>query len=220
MRKISCVIALLFCVFASEVSFAQLRLLKDNGTGNPIMTNPYTEVKGSQYLGEFRSGTIYLVNGQQVEGLQIALNGYEGTLEYKLEGSLYAYSPENLPGFSYVSESGELEEFTSEYVIPTLSKKRFLKKLETGKYSLFLFPFKIMTDDVGSTYGAQAAKVFQTQEDLFVVKDGKIFLFKSKSKDLQELFGEDYEKANSLVKEQKLNLKDPADVQELIRQLN
>jgi hypothetical protein len=220
MRNISYVIALLFGVFVSESSFAQLTLLRDNGTGNPIMTNPYTEVKGSQYINEFRQGTLYLANGQKVDGLQIALNGYENTLEYKLEGNLYSYSPENLPGFSFVTESGEVEEFTSEFIIPTLSKKTFLKKLEAGKYSLFLFPFKIMTDDVGSTYGAQAAKVFQTQEDLFVVKDGKIFLFKSKSKDLQEIFGEDYERANSLVKEQKLNLKDPADVQELIRQLN
>jgi hypothetical protein len=220
MRNISYVIALLFGVFVSESSFAQLSLLRDNGTGNPIMTNPYTEVKGSQYINEFRQGILYLANGQKVEGLQIALNGYENTLEYKLEGNLYSYSPENLPGFSIVSESGELEEFTSEYVIPTLSKKRFLKKLEAGKYGLYLYPFKIMTDDVGSTYGAQASKVFQNQENLFIVKDGKIVLFKTKTKDMQVIFGDDFEKANAIIKDQKLNLKNPEDVRVLIRQLN
>jgi hypothetical protein len=125
-----------------------------------------------------------------------------------------------LPGFSIVSESGELEEFTSEYVIPTLSKKRFLKKLEAGKYGLYLYPFKIMTDDVGSTYGAQASKVFQNQENLFIVKDGKIVLFKTKTKDMQVIFGDDFEKANAIIKDQKLNLKNPEDVRVLIRQLN
>jgi len=220
MRNISYVIALIFGVFVSESSFAQLTLLRDNGTGNPIMTNPYTEVKGSQYINEFRQGILYLANGQKVDGLQIALNGYENTLEYKLEGNLYSYSPENLPGFSFVSESGEVEEFTSEFIIPTLSKKRFLKKLESGKYGLYLYPFKIMTDDVGSNYGAQSSKVFQSQEDLFIVKDGKMVLLKTKTKDMQVIFGDDFEKANAIIKEQKLNLKNQEDVRVLIRQLN
>jgi hypothetical protein len=194
--------------------------LRDNGTGNPIMTNPYREVKGSPYLDDFKPGILYLPNGQKVEGLQIALNGYEHTLEYKLEGNLYAYTADNLPGFSFVTDSGESMEFTSEYVVPTLGKKRFLQKLESGKYSLFLHQYKIMTDDVGATYGAQAAKIFQNQEDFFIVKEGEIYLFKTKSKDLQQIFGEDLEKVNTLIKEQKLNLKDQADLQALIRQLN
>jgi hypothetical protein len=220
MIKFSLIIAVSFVLFYPFYSQAQLAVLRDNGTGNPIITNPYKEVKGSAYVEEFKIGTLLLSNGQKVEELMIALNGYDNTLEYKLSGDLFAYSPEKLAGFTFTSESGELVEYTSDYVIPTLSKRRFLKVLEKGKYTLLQHQYKIMVDDVSATYGAQGAKVFQAQEDFFIVKDDKVFLFKNKSKDMQQIFGEDFGKVNSIVKEQKLNLKDLSDLQELIRQLN
>lgn len=220
MKRISSLIAVLFVFLFPGLSKAQLSVLRDNGTGNPIMTSPYREVKGSQYIEDFKEGIIYLPNGQKVEGLRIALNGYEHTLEYKLEGNLYAYPADKLAGFSYLSESGETLEFTSEFEIPTLSEKRFLRVLEKGKYTLLLHQYKIMTDDVMATYGAQAAKVFQDQEEFFIVKDGEVSLLKNKSKDLQQIFGEDFDKVNSIIKEQRLNLKSQADIQKLIKQLN
>lgn len=219
MKTIKLICLLLF-LGINGVSFAQLSVLRDNGTGSPIMSNPYNEVKGSQYIDDFRSGTLTLPNGQIIEGLQIALNGFENTIEYKMNGSLFAYSADKLAGFSYVNSKGELAEYTSEFVIPTQSKKRFIRVLERGKYSLYSHDYKIMVDDPGATYGTQAAKVFQTLEDLFVVKDGEIFLFKNKSKDLQKIFGEDAEKIPVFEKSLKLNLKETNDVRLLIRALN
>lgn len=211
---------LFFLFVLTNSSFGQLSVLRDNGSGNPIMTNPYREVKGSPYVADFKKGTIFLSTGQKIEGLQIALNGYENTLEYKLEGNLYAYTPEKLNGFSWVEDSGELVQFTSIYSIPTVEKKRFLKILEEGDYTLLAYPYKIMTDDVAATYGAQAAKVFQSQEDLFLVKEGQIFLFKNKTKDLAMIFGEDMNKVTEIQKSKKLNLKDTADIILLVRELN
>lgn len=184
------------------------------------MNNPYREVKGSPYVADFKEGKIYLPTGQTVEGLQIAINGYENTLEYKLEGNLYSYVPEKLSGFSWIGDSGESVEFTSRYTLPTLGKKVFLQVLETGKYSLLLYQYKIMTDDVAATYGAQAAKVFQDQEDLFIVKDDQVFLFKNKTKEMESIFGDEMSKVNSLQKSQKLNLKNTEDVRVLVRALN
>lgn len=220
MRKFSFIITITFLLFLPVLSNAQLAVLRDNGTGNPILTNAYREVKGSQYFEEFRMGTLVLPNGQTVDGLQIALNGYENTLEYKFEGSLFSYSPEKLAGFFYSTESGEKIEFTSEFTIPTLSKKRFLRVLEKGKYTLLLHQYKLMLDDVSATYGAQGAKVFQNQEEFFIEKDGEIFLLKNKGKDLQKIFGNDVDKVNTIIKSQKLNLKNQSDVVALIRQLN
>jgi hypothetical protein len=220
MRKISFIISFCIVLIFSQESHAQLSILRDNGTGNPILASPYREVKGTHYIDEFRVGTISLPNGQKVEGLQIALNGYEHTLEYKLDGTLFAYGAEKLAGFSYFSESGEQIEYTTEYTIPTLSKRRYLKVLEKGKYTLLHHQYKIMTDDVTATYGAQAAKVFQSQEDFFIVKENKIFLLKNKSKDLQEVFGEEFSEAASLIKSQKTNFKNPEDLKLLIRKLN
>ncbi|MFZ4425857.1 MAG: hypothetical protein ACOYOO_01740 [Saprospiraceae bacterium] len=209
--------ALMVCI---EMN-AQLTILRDNGTGNPITANPYLEVKGSQYLHDFRPGIIYLPDGQAVEGLPIALNGYENTLEYKIGDRLYAYSPEKLKGFSYVSESGEKIVFTSAFTVPTLSKRRFLQVLENeGAYQLLLHTYKIMANDVTAAYGAQSAKVFQNQEEFFVVKDANVFLLKNKQKDLQAIFGGDFEKASALIGDQKINFKDKDAVKSLIRQMN
>ena len=74
---------LIVCFLFPIVTFVQLSVLRDSGTGQPIITNPYKEVKGTPYISEFNEGTIVLLGGQLVEGLQIALNGYEQTLEYK-----------------------------------------------------------------------------------------------------------------------------------------
>lgn len=207
-------------LFSGHSTFAQLSILRDNGTGNPILTSPYREVKGTHYIEDFRIGTIYLPNGQKVEGLLLALNGYENTLEYKLDGSLFSYTAEKLAGFAFATDSGELVEYTTEYVIPTLSKRRFLKIIEKGKYTLLHHQYKIMTDDVNSTYGAQAAKVFQNQEEFFIVRDGEIFLLKNKLKDLEVIFGEESSKVAAIIKSQKTNFKNAESLKSLIHQFN
>lgn len=207
-------------LFATQSTLAQLAILRDNGTGNPILTSPYREVKGTHYIEDFKIGTMYLPNGQKVDGLQLALNGYENTLEYKLDGSLFAYTADKLAGFAFTSPSGELIEYTTEYEIPTLSKRRYLKIVEKGKYTLLHHQYKIMTDDVTATYGAQAAKVFQNQEEFFVARDGEVFLLKNKPKDLEQIFRDDSGKVSTLIKSQKTNFKNPEDLKSLIRQLN
>ena len=77
-----------------------------------------------------------------------------------------------------------------------------------------------MTDDVNATYGAQAAKVFQNQEEFFIVRDGEIILLKNKSKDLEEIFGAESSKVAAIIKSQKTNFKNPEDLKSLIRQIN
>lgn len=200
-------------------TFAQLALLRDNGTGLPITANPYGGVKGSAYLENFKKGILYLKTGQKVEGLYVALNAYNNTLEYKLEGGLFAYTPDKLLGFSFPAGEGSID-FTSEYVLPTLKVQRFVQVLEKGKYTLLYHPYKIMTDDPSATYGAQASKVFQDYEEFFVAVDGKVFLLRNKEKDLKDAFGSDLEKAMSMIKSQKINFKDGEELKALIRQLN
>jgi hypothetical protein len=220
MKIISLIIAVSFAFLIPFYSKAQLSVLRDNGTGNPILANPFKEVKGTQYAEDFKIGTLLLPNGQKVENLMIALNAYENTVEYKWEANLFAYTADKLAGFNYFSDSGELVEFTSEFVIPTLGKKRFLKIAEKGKYTLLVHQYKIMVDDINGAYGTQRAKVFQNQEEFFLVKDGVVFLLKNKKKDLGRIFGEDLNDFNAILKKQKLNLKNEADVRKLVRQLN
>ena len=200
-------------------SFAQMTLLRDNGTGMPITANPFAGVKGSPYFDEFKKGIIYLATGQKVEGLSIALNAYSNTLEYKLEGGLFAYTPEKVTGFSYPPEAGG-SEYTSAYVVPTLKSKRFLKIMEKGSYTLLYHGYKTMTDDPSATYGAQASKVFQDQEEFFVVVNEKVMLMKNKEKDLQQIFGADLAKATAFIKSERIDFKKSGDLQTLIRHMN
>ena len=196
-----------------------MTLLRDNGTGMPITANPFAGVKGSAYFDEFKKGIIYLATGQKVEGLSIALNAYSNTLEYKLEGGLFAYTPEKVTGFSYPPEAGD-SEYTSAYVVPTLKSKRFLKIVEKGTYTLLYHAYKTMTDDPSATYGAQASKVFQDQEEFFVVVNEKVMLMKNKEKDLQQIFGADLAKATAFIKSERIDFKKSGDLQSLIRHMN
>lgn len=205
---------------APLLSSGQLAVLRDNGTGIPITANEYIGVKGSPYLEEFHKGTLFLKTGLKVDGLNIALNSYQNKLEYKLDGGLFSYGVDKLTGFSYLSSSGEQVEFTSDFEIPTLKKKRFLQVLEKGKYTLLFHPYKILTDDPSATYGAQAAKVFQEEQDLFVAIDGKVFLLKNKEKILKEAFGAETEKVMALIKSLKVNFNKIETVKVLIQELN
>ena len=200
-------------------SFAQMTLLRDNGTGMPITADPFLGVKGSPYFDEFKKGIIYLATGQKVEGLSIALNAYSNTLEYKLEGGLFAYTPEKVTGFSYPPEAGG-SEYTSAYVVPTLKSKRFLKIVEKGTYTLLFHAYKTMTDDPSATYGAQASKVFQDQEEFFVVVNEKVMLMKNKEKDLQQIFGTETAKAMAFIKSERIDFKKLGELQSLIRHMN
>ncbi len=202
------------------LSFSQLAILRDNGTGMPITANEYIGVKGSAYLDDFRKGVLFLKNGLKAEGLNIALNSYQNNVEYRLDGGQFSYGPDKLQGFSYTNASGELVEFTSNYEIPTLKKKRFLQVLEKGKYTLLFHTYKIMTDDPSATYGAQASKVFQDQQETFVAVEGKVYLLKNKEKLLKEAFGADADKAIQLIKSLKVNFKELGEVKSLIQQLN
>lgn len=198
---------------------AQMALLRDNGTGIPITANPYLGVKGSAYFDEFNKGIIYLATGQKVEGLPIALNAYNNTLEYKLEGKLFAYTPDKVTGFSYAPEAGG-GEYTSAYMVPTLKTRRYLKILEKGTYTLLYHGYKTMTDDPSATYGAQASKVFQDQEEFFVVVDEKVMLIRNKEKELLQIFGEETSKARAFIKSERIDFKKSGDLQTLIRYMN
>lgn len=218
MKNILAISLVLGCLLPMS-SMAQMTLLRDNGTGMPITVDPFLGVKGTPYFDEFKKGIIYLATGQKVEGLNIALNAYNNTLEYKLEGGLFAYTPDKVTGFFYPPEAGG-SEYTSAYVVPTLKSKRFLKVLVKGKYTLLYHAYKTMTDDPSATYGAQAAKVFQDQQEFFVVVDDRILLLKNKEKDLQQIFGAAMPKVLAFIKAERTDFKNLEDLRILIQQMN
>lgn len=221
MRKISLKIAA-FVILTGlcNPAIAQLKLLKDDASGGrPVLTNPYSEVKGSAYLLDFEIGSIIFSEQDTAANLTIAFNSYDNTLEHKMDGQLIAYYPGKISGF--ILNTGSYPRlFRSGYSIPQAGANVFVEILVDGKYSLIAHHYKTMGDDLTATYGSQRAKAFQTIEELYIVKDGKTTLFKSKSKYLKETFEEDTEKATSLIRDYSLDLKEKSDAIRLIRLLN
>lgn len=213
---------LLFCIcgLVSNTSFAQLALMRDTGTGNPIVANPYIEVKGTPYLSDFVAGVLILPDSQRVDNIMISVNGYDNTLEYKLNGMLFAYNPNKLKGFILPGATGQAEAFTSQYLLPNFGEKRFVQVLEEGRYTLVNYRYKVMVDDVSAGYGAQSSKVFQDESMYYIARDGKTFVVKNKSKSLQEIFGDDYGKAEGIINLHDLDIKNDVDLLFLLKTLN
>lgn len=220
MKTTKLIILFCICGLVSNTSFAQLALMRDTGTGNPIVANPYMEVKGTPYLSDFVAGVLILPDSQRVDNIMISVNGYDNTLEYKLNGMLFAYNPNKLKGFILPGATGQAEEFTSQYLLPNFGEKRFVQVLEEGRYTLVNYRYKVMVDDVSAGYGAQSSKVFQDESMYYIARDGKTFLVKNKSKSLQEIFGDDYAKAENIIKQQKLDIKEGVDLVRLVQSLN
>jgi hypothetical protein len=219
MSKVSYLIVLIVLFCGIQNGHAQLQMLRDQGTGAPITANPYAGVKGSPYIGEFASGSIIFNEKDTANNIQIAFNGYANSLEVKVDGQLFAYTPQKILGF-VISPEGRPELYRSGFVLPGLGENRFVQILEDGNYTLLKHKYKILGNDPSATYGTQNAKSFNPAEDLFVAKDGVVKPWKSKAKNIEEIFGDDYPKVSALVKDNGLNLRDQADVVRLFRLLN
>ncbi|MCF1749854.1 hypothetical protein [Mariniradius sediminis] len=219
MSKISYLIVLIVLFCGIQNGHAQLQMLRDQGTGAPITANPYAGVKGSPYIGDFESGAIIFNEKDTAENIQIAFNGYANSLEVKVDGQLFAYSPQKILGF-VISPDGRPELYRSGFVLPGLGENRFVQILEDGNYTLIKHKYKTLGNDPSATYGTQNAKAFNPAEDVFVAKDGVVKAWKTKTKNLEEIFGPDYAKVAALIKENGLNIRDEADVIRLFRLLN
>lgn len=219
MKKFSLLLSVVYvCSFG--FASAQLQLMRDQATGNPVMANPYPEVKGSQYWTEFDQGSIIFSEKDTAEEVVIAFNAFNHTLEYREGRELMAYSPGRINGFILNAKSAP-QLFRSGYNIPGIGSNRFVEILVDGDYTLVNHKYKKMIDDPGATYGSQRAKAFSNTEDLYVFKDGEAFLWKPRKKALVGFFGDEgYSLINDLSNIYKLDLKDKNDIRRLIMLMN
>jgi hypothetical protein len=221
MKKVSLslLVMMVFLGF-KNTSSAQLQVLRDQGTGNPVMADPYPEVKGTPYWNEFDIGKIIFSEKDTLGDMVIAFNAFNHTLVYNMERELMAYSPGKISGF-ILSPDSNPQIFRSGYMIPNVGKNRFVEILVDGEYTLVNHKYKKMIDDPGATYGSQRSKTFASQEDLYLYKNGETFLWKSKKKNLIEIFGEEgYKKVNELANSYNLDLTEKNDIRRLVYFLN
>ncbi|MFD2200366.1 hypothetical protein [Shivajiella indica] len=221
MKKFSLsLLVLLTFIGLTNNTFCQLQVLRDQGTGIPVLANPYPEVKGTPYWSEFEIGKIIFSEKDTASNLVIAFNAFNHTLVYSMDRELLAYSPGKISGF-ILSPENNPQIFRSGYMIPNIGKNRFVEVLVDGDYTLVNHKYKKMIDDPGATYGSQRAKTFANAEDLYLYKDGQPFLWKSRRKNLIEIFGEEgYKKVNELANTYNLDLTQKNDIKRLVYFLN
>ncbi|ERM81924.1 hypothetical protein P872_07980 [Rhodonellum psychrophilum GCM71 = DSM 17998] len=185
----------------------------------PVLANPYPDMKGSPYVGDFELGKIIFSERDTAENLMVNFNAFTNKLEYRIEGELLALDANKIFGF-VLNEKSNPSVYRSGYAIPSVGPNRFVEILVDGEYTLINHKFKVIMDDSGASYGSQRAKVFEGREQLYVVKDGEVKLWKAKKKNLASIFGPDYEKVLSLEKDWSLDLSNLSDVTRLIKGLN
>lgn len=202
-------------------AMAQLKLLRDDASGGrPVTANPYTEVKGSAYLFDFQEGSILFSEKDTAFNLMIAFNVYENTLEYKIDDQLIAYHPDKISGF-ILNVGSYPRLFRSGYKIPKVGSKLFVEVLVDGEYKLISHHYKTIGDDLSATYGSQREKIFQTIEQLYVVSvGGEAHLVKTKPKYLNEVFQDDFTKAETIISNYSIDLKEKIDVIRFIELMN
>jgi len=215
MKKI--IFSLLLLVIAN-VSFGQLRVLNDVGSGAPIMKDGFPDVKGDPFFHDFTDGVI-LSSKDSLDRYKIRHNAFNNTLEYLYQDKVFAYRPQEIKGFVAI-EDGKRVKYTSEYIIPHLKDKAFTKVLAEGDYTLIELNQKIIVDDPDAPYGANKPKVFQPRVSHYIVKDHEVLPFSHKKKALKEIFGEDLPKVKAIETDSNLNLKNPDHVRVLLSLLN
>ncbi len=221
MKKFSLSLLVLTVWFGMNHSLlAQLQMLRDQGTGNPVLSNPYPEVKGSPYWSEFEIGSIVFSEKDTASNLMIAFNAFNHTLVYQMDRDLMAYSPGKINGF-ILGKNSSNQIFRSGYMVPGIGSNRFVEVLVDGEFTLVNHKFKKMVDDPGATYGSQQSKTFQNAEELILYKGGEAYIWKPRKKNLIGFFGEDgYKKINNMANSYGLDLKEINDVKRLVMLLN
>ncbi|MGY6522877.1 MAG: hypothetical protein ACXIUD_14180 [Mongoliitalea sp.] len=206
-------------VLLFHTSYAQLSLLRDVSNGMPVMANSFPDVKGSPYWGDFSMGRVIFTEKDTVKNLMVAFNAYSHQLEYRIEGNQLAYTPKMIQGF-IVEDQGRQAVFKSGYDIPRVGTNRFVEVMVDGDYTLIEHKYKIMGDDPSAAYGSQRSRMFLNREELYVVKDGVVMPWKTKKKDLEAIFGDDYGRFKKLENEYGFDLKDKSAVRRLILLMN
>lgn len=220
MRKFSLsLLVMLVLALFSEKSYGQLSLLRDVGTGNPVLANPFPDVKGTPYWSDFSMGRVIFTEKDTVKNLMVAFNAYSHQLEYRIEGNQLAYTPKMIQGF-IIQDQGKSMVFKSGYDIPRVGTNRFVEVMVDGDYTLIDHKYKIMGDDPSAAYGSQRSRMFLNREELYVVKDGVVMPWKTKRKDLEAIFGDDYAHFKKLENEYGFDLKDKDAVRRLILLMN
>lgn len=211
------IFSLLLLVIAN-VSFGQLRVLNDVGSGAPIMKEGFPDIKGDPFFTDFTDGII-LSSKDSVDTYKIRHNAYDNTLEYLYQDKVFAYRPQDIKGF-ILMEDGRRVRYTSDYIIPHLNNKAFTKVIAQGEYTLVELRQKVVADDPGATYGSTKSKVFQPRISHYIVKDHNVMPYSSKKKALQEIFGDDLSKVKSIEKDSNLNLKNTDHLKVVLSILN
>ena len=219
MKKVILSVVTVFCLWSSP-SFAQFEVLQDVANpGAPLRANPYREVKGSAYLEDFEPGFIVYTQKDTLKNIPIRFNAYGNMLEYQHKGTAFGLSAKDILGFVLFS-NGRPQYFSHGYDLPNLGKDIFVQVLVDGKYTLLNYRYKVLVDDPSAAYGSQRAKMFQYKNDYFIASERGVFPFRTKKKQLAEIFGEDADQIAKFESNSAYDFKNETDIIRLIRQLN
>lgn len=198
----------------------QVETLQDvSSPGAPLIANAFPEVKGNPYMGDFSKGFILTSKKDTIRNIAIRFNLYGNMLEVNRMGELVGYNGKNIHGF-IIEPFGAKEIYKSGFDLPKLGKGTFVQVMAEGEYTLLKYKYKYITDDPSAAYGSQKSKAFQNKLEFFVAHREAVMPFKTKRKQLNQVFGNDTPNVIELIGKMNLDLRDEEDMVKLIRALN
>lgn len=217
---------LMYLTLLVGARIAEAQFITGVGAGNNVLKETeYTSVDGSPYLfNDWKSGAIRDKSGKLSENLMIRYDSYRDEVQFLRDGRTLVVEPSLASEFYFVILNEEtlkvesvffrngfsVDKYTplNYFQIIFDAKVKFIKKIKTG-----------YIDEVVNNFGTneQVKKFVRSEEEFFIKSDGTVHPVNKSRKDLIQLFGKSANEIKVFIKENKLNLKNDADLVMILR---
>jgi len=182
-------------------------------------TIPIDQVEGSPYSNkELIPGTIVFAPGRKMENVVLRYNWYDKMMEIQYAGSLMAIPPSNSINHVMIGD----KKFVPFYYLNEV--RGYLIQLYEGTCSLYMEEDIRFIDAQPAKSGYEQAQpprfVAYSRKYYAIFSDGRFFELRATNKKLPLQFPDRQDEIASLIKDNKLNVKDEGDLIELFQRID
>ncbi|MBN1387077.1 MAG: hypothetical protein JW965_01435 [Bacteroidales bacterium] len=179
----------------------------------------YENIGGTPYLvKEYEEGKVYLMTGEVLNG-EFRFDLYADAIQFINEGNRYVLAyPQRI---TKIELNGNVLKYIDYKIDAGIDYGYFIELVE-GYSSLYLRKSKTLTDPVSTRPYQQARPArFIDHKDYYYIKIGENPAQRVRNKkELIKLFGDEATKAETYIKNERINVKNEYDLVKLVTQMN
>jgi hypothetical protein len=214
-----------FLTFSAATVFAQgAYFMVYDAKGQVTARNEYVDIQGSPYLDpSWSKGTFTLSNGKIYKDMDIKYDLVKDKMYVKGNNDELVALLDQVRDFSInvpVSGSAVTRHFRTGYTnIPATTNTYYFEVLTEGKTQFLKRSVKSILENKEYN-SATVTKSFELNTKYYIYKDGKGTQVKKDKKAILAALGDKQSELETYIKDEKLNLKNDADVVKLIEYYN